>query len=85
MPTVVGVKLPYAGKVLYFDPAGTSATAGDHVIVSTERGQEFGEVVMASREIEDAAVIGELKPVLRVAGDDDIAKMDGFALSLIHI
>ncbi|MDO9556473.1 MAG: stage 0 sporulation family protein [Coriobacteriia bacterium] len=82
MPTIVGVKLPYAGKVLYFDPAGTSVAEGDHVIVSTERGQEFGEVVMGPREVDADAVPGELKPVLRIADDDDIAKMDGFAARL---
>jgi cell fate regulator YaaT (PSP1 superfamily) len=82
MPTIVGVKLPYAGKVLFFDPAGTSAVEGDHVIVSTERGQEFGEVVLGPREVEADAVPGDLKPVLRVAGDDDVAKMDGYAAKL---
>ena len=79
MPTIVGVKLPYAGKVLYFDPAGTSPVEGDHVIVSTERGQEFGEVVMGLREVAPDAVPGELKPVLRVADESDIAKMDDLA------
>jgi len=82
MPTIVGVRLPYAGKVLYFDPAGTSAAEGDHVIVSTERGQEFGEVVLGPREVEADAVPADLKPVLRVAAEDDIAKMDGYAAKL---
>lgn len=78
MPTVVGVRLPYAGKMLYFDPSGTSPVEGDHVIVSTERGQEFGEVVMAPREVTDEDLPAELKPVLRIADETDIEKMDGF-------
>ncbi|MDI6901162.1 MAG: stage 0 sporulation family protein [Anaerosomatales bacterium] len=79
MPTVVGVKLPYAGKTLYFDPVGVTVDEGDHVIVSTERGQEFGEVVLAPREIQPDEVPGELKPVLRVADEADHEKVAGYA------
>lgn len=79
MPTIVGVKLPFAGRVLYFDPAGTSAAEGDHVIVSTERGQEFGEIVLGPRDVESDALPGELKPVLRIADENDLAKMEDFA------
>ncbi len=49
MPTIVGVKFKYAGKVLYFDPAGHEPVEGDHVVVTTERGEEFGEVVLAPK------------------------------------
>ncbi len=45
MPTIVGVRFKYAGKVLYFDPAGSEPVEGDHVVVTTERGEEIGEVV----------------------------------------
>lgn len=74
MPTVVGVKLRYAGKVLWFDPAGSSPQEGDSVIVSTERGQEFGEVTMAPKEVTSEELPAELKPVIRVADANDIAR-----------
>lgn len=74
MPTVVGVKLRYAGKVLWFDPAGSSPEEGDRVIVSTERGQEFGEVTMAPREVTSEELPAELKPVVRVADENDLAR-----------
>ena len=71
MPTVVGVKLKYAGRVLWFDPAGSSPEEGDAVIVTTERGQEYGEVVTAPHDVEDSALQAPLKPVVRVATDSD--------------
>jgi cell fate regulator YaaT (PSP1 superfamily) len=78
MPTVVGVKLRFAGKVLWFDPAGTSPEEGDHVIVSTERGQEYGEVVTPPREVDEQELVAELKPVVRIAGEQDRARAEEF-------
>ena len=74
MPTIVGVKLRYAGKVLWFDPAGSDPEPGDHVIVSTERGQEYGEIVTPAREVTDDELQAPLKPVLRVADESDRAR-----------
>lgn len=71
MPTVVGVKLRYAGKVLWFDPAGLSPEEGEHVVVTTERGQAYGEVAMAPREVEASELPAELKPVVRIADEND--------------
>ena len=71
MPTVVGVKFRYASKMLYFDPAGTTPAEGDHVVVSTERGEEYGDVMKAPHEVAASALAAELKPVLRVADDAD--------------
>ncbi|MDZ4178151.1 MAG: regulatory iron-sulfur-containing complex subunit RicT, partial [Coriobacteriia bacterium] len=76
MPTVVGVKLRYAGKVLWFDPAGSEPVEGDSVIVTTERGQEMGEVVMAPREVDAGELQAELKPVTRVADTNDLARAE---------
>lgn len=71
MPTIVGVKFKYAGKVLYFDPAGAEPVEGGHVIVVTERGEEYGEVVLAAKEVERAELPSGLKPILRVATEAD--------------
>ncbi|MBN2847358.1 MAG: stage 0 sporulation family protein [Coriobacteriia bacterium] len=64
----------YAGKVLYFDPAGCEPVEGDNVIVTTERGQEYGEIVLAPRDVADEDVAAPLKPVLRIATPDDRAR-----------
>ncbi|MBN1192600.1 MAG: hypothetical protein JXA36_02760 [Coriobacteriia bacterium] len=79
MPTVVGVKLRYAGKVLWFDPAGSSPEEGDTVIVQTERGQEHGEVVRAPHEVEADEIPAQLKPVVRVAADSDLSRIEMLA------
>ncbi|MCE5204245.1 MAG: stage 0 sporulation family protein [Coriobacteriales bacterium] len=81
MPTVVGVRLRYAGKTLYFDPAGTEPGHGDHVIVETERGKEFGEVVLPPHEIAEQDVPPGLKPVVRIADESDIEKARELAAS----
>jgi len=74
MPTVVGVRLRYAGKVLYFDPAGTEPVEGDEVIVTTERGQEYGEIALAPREVAEEEILSALKPVVRIATPEDKAR-----------
>lgn len=67
----------YAGKVLYFDPAGTQPEEGDNVIVTTERGQEYGEVVLTPRDVAEEDVPAALKPVLRIAtAEDDATEQD---------
>lgn len=69
---VIGVRFRTAGKIYYFSPQGFSIKRGDHVIVETARGIEFGTVVMPVTEIEDTKVVQPLKPVLRMAAEKDI-------------
>ena len=44
MTEIVGVRFKELGKVYSFDPSGELYKPGDHVIVETSRGIEFGEV-----------------------------------------
>ena len=67
MIKVIGVRFRKAGKVYFFDPAGMEIKTGDHVIVETARGIEFGHVVLGNREVEDKKVVQPLKPVIRMA------------------
>ncbi|GAB6159183.1 stage 0 sporulation family protein [Desulfotomaculum varum] len=69
--TVVGVRFRKAGKVYYFDPAELSLDKGDHVVVETTRGIEYGEVVVAPRQVPDEEVVAPLKQVLRKATEED--------------
>ncbi len=77
MPTVVGVKLRFASKVLYFDPQQTEPTEGELVIVETDRGKEMGEIVSEAHEVPKAEIVSPLKPVLRVASQSDADQLDG--------
>ena len=71
MITVIGVRFRKAGKVYYFDPLDMVINRGDNVIVETARGMEYGRVVLGIKEIEDDKIISPLKPVTRIATDED--------------
>ncbi len=73
MPTLVGVKLRFAPKVLYFDPAGTDLAPGDAVVVETERGIELGQVVDLPCEVAESEMPDPVKSIARVATETDIA------------
>ena len=73
MIKVIGVRFRTAGKVYFFDPAGREIKTGDHVIVETARGIEYGYVVLGTREVEDEKVVQPLKPVIRMATPEDHA------------
>ena len=73
MLTVIGVRFRAAGKIYYFDPADRQIKIGDHVIVETARGIEYSYVVLGNREVDETKVIPPLKPVIRMATDEDRA------------
>lgn len=71
MIKVVGIRFRNAGKIYYFDPLDIDFSTGDHAIVETARGIEYGTVMIAPREVEDDKVIQPLKPVIRRATPQD--------------
>ena len=71
MTKVIGVRFRTAGKIYYFDPVKFRIKKGDHVIVETAPGVEFGTVVSGVKEVPDEKVVQPLKPVLRVASQRD--------------
>ncbi len=71
MTKVIGVRFRKAGKIYYFSPGDEEIKAGQHVIVETARGVEYGYVVLGTREVEDADVVAPLKPVIRIANEED--------------
>lgn len=73
MVKVIGVRFRTAGKIYFFSPLDFEVHTGDHVIVETARGVEYGTVVIAPKDIEEDKVIQPLKPVIRVATPEDDA------------
>jgi len=69
---VVGVQFKQVGKKYYFDPGKYTLKKGDHVLVETIRGVEFGTVVQAPKLMDEQNVFLPLKQVLRVAGAEDL-------------
>ncbi len=72
MIKVIGVRFRTAGKIYFFDPVQFDIKKGDHVIVETARGIEFGSVVSGAAEVEDEKVVQPLKPVIRIANEHDM-------------
>lgn len=79
MPKVIAVHLRYAAKNYWFDPNGIEIAKGDHVIVETARGQEIGICVEDIKEVAEEELAAPLKPVLRIANDEDFAYADELA------
>ena len=71
MTRVVGIRFQKAGKIYYFDPCGLDLETGMHAIVETARGMEMGTVLIPPKDVEDDKIIQPLKPVLRVATEED--------------
>lgn len=71
MVKVIGVRFRTAGKIYFFSPGKLDISQGDHVIVETTRGVEYGRVVSGPKEVKDEEVIQPLKSVIRVATEQD--------------
>ena len=74
MITIIGVRFRNVGKVYYFSPRELDICVGDHVIVETARGVEYGFVVLGPKEVDDSKVIQPLKEVIRIATPKDDAR-----------
>lgn len=71
MPVIVGVKFKKTNKIYYFSPESLELGEGDGVIVETSRGVEFGNIVIAPREIDESNIVLPLKPIIRKATEAD--------------
>ena len=71
MTKVVGVRFRQVGKIYFFAPGKYSVEVGQHVIVETARGVEYGSVVLGEREVEDSDVVQPLKAIIRIATLED--------------
>ncbi len=74
MVSVIGVRFKRAGKIYFFDPKQFDIAAGDHVIVETIRGIEYGKVVSGIEQVDEKELVSQLKPVIRKADQSDCQK-----------
>ena len=79
MPQVASVRLRYASQDYWFDPAGNDVKRGDHVLVETSRGREIGLCTQDVEEVDIEQIAKPLKPVVRLATEDDLEKCDELA------
>lgn len=71
MIKIVGVRFKNAGKIYYFDPVDLEIEKDMDVVVETTRGLEFGRVVINPKEIDEKELISPLKPIIRIASEQD--------------
>ena len=68
---VVDIQFRVGQKVYYFDPAGFTCKQGDHVIIDTARGPEYGICAGGNHRIPEKDVVAPLRAVLRLATAED--------------
>ena len=71
MKNIIGVRFKKLGKIYFFNPDKFKVKKGDKVIVETAQGDEFGEVLIDNRMVEDDKVVAPLKKVIRIATPKD--------------
>ena len=71
MIKIVGVRFKNAGKIYYFDPVELEVEKNMDVVVETARGLEYGTIVVGPKEIDESELVSPLKPIIRVATDED--------------
>ena len=74
MIKIIGVRFRNVGKIYYFNPKDFKIKVGDHVIVETARGVEYGKVVLGPKDMDEEKVVQPLKEVIRIATQKDKAK-----------
>ena len=75
MTEIIGVRFKDGGKLYYSNPNGVQVQAGQHVIIETSKGIEFGECALANTMIDEMELIAALRPMLRVATEADYAQV----------
>jgi cell fate regulator YaaT (PSP1 superfamily) len=78
MVSIVGVRFRPAGRIYYFDASGLTLKTGQYLIVETGRGTEAGRVVIAPKQVAASELSEPLKPVIRIATEDDLRQMLAF-------
>ena len=71
MKNIIGVRFKKLGKIYFFNPKGLRVKKGNKVIVETAQGEEYGEVMIPNRWVEDEKIVTPLKKVIRIANYRD--------------
>lgn len=74
MIDVVGIRFRNTGKIYFFNPKNLDLKKGDHVIVETSVGVEYGEVALEKKQVTDDQVKKPVKDIMRKANEKDDQK-----------
>ena len=73
---VVDIQFRTGAKVYYFDPAGIAIKTGDHVIIETARGPEYGICTAGNHKVPFREIVPPLRKVVRLASEADEKTLD---------
>ncbi len=73
-PAAIGVSFRRSGRVYYFAPNDWRVRQGDQVLAETDKGLDIGEVVFVKYEVPKTGDGRPLKPLLRLATPEDLAR-----------
>lgn len=76
MTEIIGVRFKDGGKVYYFNPNGIAVEVGEHVIIETSKGIEFGECALKNTMVDEMELISALRPMLRIATEEDFQRVE---------
>lgn len=76
MTEIIGVRFKDGGKVYYFNPNGIAVEVGQHVIIETSKGIEFGECALKNTMVDEMELISALRPMLRIATEEDFQRVE---------
>ena len=76
MKNIIGIRFKKLGKIYFFNPEGLKVKKGDKVIVETSQGEEYAEVLIPNRYVDDEKIIRPLKKVLRIATNKDTRRYE---------
>ena len=74
LKNIVGIRFKKLGKIYFFNPKEIKLQKGDKIIVETSQGEEYAEVLIQNRYVEDEKIVAPLKKVLRIATNKDIKR-----------
>lgn len=71
MKNIVGIRYKKAGRIYFFDSNNIEVSSNDNVIVETEQGYEYGEVVIPKRAFEEKPCNELIGKIVRKASKID--------------
>ncbi len=69
--TVVDIRFRNNAKTYFFDPGELTLHAGDHVIMDTSRGVEFGYCAGGNHTVDASEIVPPLRKIIRIANEHD--------------
>jgi cell fate regulator YaaT (PSP1 superfamily) len=74
MEKIAGVRLSTAAELTYCSPGEIDLKIGDYVIISTNRGERVGRVVLTPDQVMAGSTSGPIRVIERLATEDDISR-----------